>query len=385
MILYEFEGKQILSQNGINVPKSQLISSSSEKIKISTPFFIKAQVLSGKRKVAGGIVEARTEVEATKIVSDLLGTTINKEKVDNLLIEEKIEFDKEYYLSVTYDTTTRGPILSFATAGGTGIEERKVESFKVDPILYIIDLPEKHSIPGAILKILPTFLQIFFSMDLLLLEINPLVTNKNGDVMALDAKVKTDDNASERHKDWAFPARSIPGYKATDREIAAKKIDEGDYRGTAGSAYFDLPGDIAVLASGGGGSLTAMDALLKAGGKPANYTEYSGNPPKEKVEKLAKIVLSKEGLHGLWVVGAVANFTNIYETLSGLMEALRTIKPKITFPIVIRRGGPHDKEAFEMLRKVKDFDLHLYGQEISITESAAIMAKEARKYAATTK
>lgn len=384
MILYEFEGKNLLSKSGINTPKSQLVLSSEEKNVLKYPVIIKTQVLSGKRKIAGGILEVRNESEATETISKLIGSIINKEKVEVLLLEEKVNFDKEYYLSVTYDTVTRSPVLSFADAGGTGIEERGAQHFKVDPILYTVDLPKKHNIPEEIIKIIPTFLNAFFSLDLLLLEVNPLVVDENGKVIALDAKVKTDDSAAARHKDWNFPPRSIPGYKATDNEIAAKKIDEGDYRGTAGSAYFDLPGDIAVLASGGGGSLTAMDALLKAGGKPSNYTEYSGNPPKEKVEKLTKIVLSKEGLHGLWVVGAVANFTDIYQTLSGLLEALRSIKPKIKFPIVIRRGGPHDKKAFEMLRKVKDFDLHLYGQEISITESANIMAKEAKKYAITT-
>jgi succinyl-CoA synthetase beta subunit len=385
MILYEFEGKKILSQNGVNVPKSQIITSTSQKLTLNYPLILKAQVLSGKRKVAGGILEATTKGEATRMISGLLSQIINKEKVETVLVEEKAEFDDEYYLSITYDTKSRGPVLSFSVGGGTGIEDRGAEHFAVDPILFNADLPKNHNVPDEIVKAIPVFVKLFFSLDLLLLEINPLVIGKNGQVIALDAKMKTDDNASPRHKDWDFPPRAIPGYKPTEREILAKKIDEGDYRGTAGSAYFDLPGDIAVLASGGGGSLTAMDALLAAGGKPANYTEYSGNPPKEKVEKLTKIVLSKEGLHGLWVVGAVANFTDIYETLSGLIEALRTIKPKIKLPIVIRRGGPRDKDAFEMLQKVKDFDLHLYGQEISITESAKIMADLAQKYAIATK
>ena len=126
-----------------------------------------------------------------------------------------------------------------------------------------------------------------------------------------------------------------------------------------------------------------MDALIKEGGAPGNYTEYGGNPPKEKVEKLTKIVLSKPGLHGLWIVGAVANFTDIYETLSGFLKALRKVRPKPKFPIVIRRGGPRDAEAFKMLKKVKDFDFHLFGQETSITESAEIMVKEAKRYAST--
>lgn len=192
--------------------------------------------------------------------------------------------------------------------------------------------------------------------------------------------------AKKRHEDWNFSPRSVPGYKPTEGEIAAKKIDQEDYRGTAGSSYFDLDGDIAVLSSGGGVSLTALDSLIASGGKPANFTEYSGNPPKEKVVKLTKIVLNKPNIHGLWVIGTVvANFTDIYETLSGLIEGLRQAQAQLhkqfNFPIVIRRGGPRDKEAFEMLKGVKDFNLILQGPETSIAKSAEIMAKLALDYA----
>lgn len=385
MILFEFEGKELLKKYGINIPASQLVTKASEKIKIKTPLVLKAQVLSGKRKDVGGIVVAKTTKEALEGLKGMLGIKVNNEVVDKILAEEMVEHSGEYYLSISYDTRTRGPILSFSEAGGTGIEGRGVETFAINPINFSFEVKKGVKIPKEILGVIPKLIEAFFFSDLLLLEINPLVIDKKGNVVALDAKVKTDDTAAVKHTDWNYPPRAIPGYKPTEREIAAKKIDEGDYRGTAGSTYFDLPGDIAILASGGGASLTAMDALTAAGGAPANYTEYSGNPPKEKVEKLTKIVLSKPNLHGLWVVGAIANFTDIYQTLSGFLEALRKISPKPKFPIVIRRGGPNDKEAFEMLRKVKDFDLHLYGQEISMTESAKIMADLAKKYAAATK
>ncbi len=384
MILYEFEGKEILSKSGINVPKSQLVSSANDKINLEYPVIIKAQVLSGKRKIAGGILKANDSDEAKEMISGLLSAIINKEKVESILLEEEAEFEEEYYLSVTYDTTVRGPILSFTSTGGTGIEERGSQHFKVDPINKTVDFSEGNNIPEVILKIIPKFLNLFFSFDLLLLEINPLIVDKNGEVIALDAKLKTDDNATTRHKDWNYPPRSIPGHEATEREIEAKKIDEGDYRGTAGSAYFDLHGDIAVLASGGGASLMGMDALILAGGKPANYTEYSSNPSREKVKKLTKIVISKPNIKGLWIAGAIANFTDIYETLSGILEELKETSPKPKYPIVIRRGGPRDKEAFEMLEKEKDFDFHLYGSEISISQSAKIMAELTQKYATTT-
>lgn len=381
MILYEFEGKKILAENDIKVPNSELLESASSKISLKYPFILKAQVLSGKRKVAGGIVEARDDKELKDFLPKMFAKKINNEEVTNVLAEEKISFDKEYYLSVSYSPEFRSPIITFSEQGGTGIEERGAKVIPVDALSHEFDDKE---FPEIIEKSLPQILKSFFDNDCLLLEINPLVIS-DGKLVALDAKINLDDTAAGRHKERVFKTRPIPGHNPTKNEIEAKKIDENDYRGTAGSTYFDLDGDIAILASGGGASLTAMDALVKAGGKPANYTEYSGNPPKEKVEKLTKIVLSKKNLHGLWVVGAIANFTDIYETLSGFIEALRKISPKPDYPIVIRRGGPNDKKAFEMLKKVKDFDLHLYGQEISIAQSAGIMAKLAKEYATTKK
>ena len=383
MILYEFEGKKILSENGIAIPKFQIVESVKDKVKLKPPFILKAQVLSGKRKDAGGIVFVENSKDLKQTLKELFGKVVNKEKAAKVLVEEKVPYAKEFYISICYDTNFRGPVATYSEKGGTGVEERKSVTFPIDILAAKILYPKNLRLPKNLKTFLQRLSEIFLKEDATLVEVNPAVVSKVGKVLALDAKIKLDDLASARRSEWHFSPRAIPGHTLTRREIMAKKIDEGDYRGTAGSTYFDLPGDIAILASGGGASLTAMDALQAAGGKPANYTEYSGNPPKEKVEKLTKIVLSKKGLHGLWVVGAIANFTNIYETLSGFLEALRKVKPKPAYPIVIRRGGPKDKEAFNMLRKVKDFDLHLYGEEISMTESAEIMARLARKYATT--
>lgn len=370
MILYEFEGKKLLQDAGIKIPQSQLVSSPQDQINIPPPLVLKAQVLSGKRKEVGGVAIINQKSNIKNKISDLFQKIINGEKVEKVLVEELVKYNGlEYYVSISYDSDSHGPILTISKAGGTGVEERKVEA-------------SNHDLPK---ELLDKLMNLFLEQDCLLLEINPLVQDKNGEWIALDAKIKLDDTAVGRHPEWNFEPRSVPGHTITHREIEAKKIDEGDYRGTAGSTYFDLPGSIAILASGGGASLTAMDALIKYEGKPANYTEYSGNPPKEKVAKLTQIVLSKPNLHGLFVVGAVANFTDIYETLSGFLEGLRQAQAKLgtklDFPIVIRRGGPRDKEAFAMLRKVKDFDLHLYGEETSITEAAKIMARLAAKRA----
>jgi succinyl-CoA synthetase beta subunit len=130
-----------------------------------------------------------------------------------------------------------------------------------------------------------------------------------------------------------------------------------------------------MILNGGGASIANMDALINVGLKPANYTEYSGNPPREKVYQLAKVVLSKPGLRGLWMAGVVANFTNIKETFLGIIDALDEIKP--AYPIVVRRDGPESKEAFELLRECaarNNLNIKMFTKEVSMSYTATILA-----------
>ncbi len=406
MLLYEFEGKELFKNCGINIPESQLIgvSDRSDEIRVKAPLVLKAQTLSGKRAEGGGIVIIKGEGESVKgEVEKLFGKTVNGEKVEKILVEEMVEIEKEYYLSFSYSTETRGPVLTFG-AGGSGVEGKGTQTFPVDPIniTFPSTIVEQSVMLGEVLNKL---WEVFIKYDCELAEINPLVVAKNpstrlrlrgrsdsrssavrlsspsksrsgqSHIMALDAKVILDDDADFR-RETKFSERNLFGRPPTEREIEARKIDEGDHRGTAGSVYWDLDGDIAVIAAGGGGSIVNMDALLAYGGKPANYTEHSGNPPREKIKKLTKIVLSKPGLKGCWFVGGTANFTDIYETLMGFVEGLRELKPKPKYPIVIRRGGPRDKEAFEALAEIgkkEGFDFRLYGRETPMTSTAKVM------------
>ena len=375
MLLYEFEGKQLFKNCGISVPNSQLISVSDklDEIRIKTPCVLKAQTLSGKRAQSGGIVVVKGEGESVKgEVEKLFGKTINREKVEKVLAEEMIDIESEYYLSFSYSTETRGPILTFGK-GGTGVEEKGAESFPID----ILKGYKGEKVPDELRDTAIKLWEVFTKYDCELVEVNPLVIDKQGKIWALDAKVILDDDADFR-REIKFPERNLFGRPPTNAEIEARKIDQGDHRGTAGSVYWDLDGDIAVIAAGGGGSVVNMDALLNLGGKPANYTEHSGNPPREKIQKLTQIVLSKPGLKGCWFVGGTANFTDIYETLMGFVEGLREINPKPNYPIVIRRGGPSDKEAFEALKeigKTEGFDFHIYGRETPMTSTAKIMVE----------
>lgn len=385
MLLYEFEGKQLFKTCGINVPESQLIESadeldsSSNRLRMTEGGVVsKAQVLSGKRAIAGGIVIVKGKAESVKgKVEELFKKTINGEKVEKVLVEQMVEYKREYYLSFSYSTETRTPVLTFAASGGSGVETKKSSIFPVD----ILKGYHGENVPNPLRESAQNLWEVFTKYDCELAEINPLVIDQQGKVWALDAKVILDDDSSFR-RELKFPERNLFGRPPTQSEVEARKIDQGDHRGTAGSVYWDLDGDIAVLAAGGGGSVVNMDALIAFGGKPANYTEHSGNPPREKLKRLTKIILSKPNLKGFWLVGGTANFTDIYETLMGVVEGLREIRPKVSYPIVIRRGGPRDNEAFEALRQIgqkEGFDFHIFGRETPMTSTAKIMVDLAYK------
>ena len=143
-----------------------------------------------------------------------------------------------------------------------------------------------------------------------------------------------------------------------------------------------MQGDIAILASGGGASLLNIDTLVLNGGRPANYTEYSGNPPASVVKGITKKVLKKKGLKGCWVIGGTANFTDIYETMRGFIEGLAATHPKPRYPFVIRRDGPRQKEGFEMLSQIakkRGYNFYLFDSRTPMSETARIITRLAYK------
>src|SRR3989344_3687784 len=328
MKLFEYQGKELFRKYGIAVPGNE-----------HAPFVVKAQVLSGDRMKAGLIKFAKDLSEVEKFKKEL-----GEKSSGEVLVEENVPHDAEYYLSFSYDTDTRGPVMAYSESGGTDIRNAILTPIDIlDPHFPFENNPE-------LLRVVEKLWRLFISEYALLAEINPLVKDKgkikdNGsEYIALDAKVILDD----------------------------EKVNLSERR------FIEMDGDIAVLASGGGASLLNIDALILAGGKPANYTEYSGNPPRTVVAELTKKVLSKKNIRGCWVVGGTANFTDIYETLSGFVDGLRQIVPKPKYPIVIRRDGPRQKEAVEMLQEVgsnEGFDFHIYGAETSMAETAKIVTK----------
>lgn len=390
MRLYEYEGKQLLTQAGIQIPQ-ELQRASLSEIVIHQPSVVKAQVLFGNRKQANLIHLVENQADFEKI-HPILETALEKsgvgiEKTD-LVVEEQITFHEEVYIALRYDTRTRLPVLLFTAAGGSGIEDRSdTESLQTFPLtdLEKTVLPELH--PKISAEWIQRLITVFFEHDMTLLEINPLVFVGDSPV-ALDAKVELDDTAHFRHPEWEnYPARTLFDREPTEREKKAKQVNSLDHRGVAGAAYFEFPGTVGILASGGGASLLAMDALLTTDLRPANYTEYSGNPTREKVQALSEIVMSQKNLEGLWVIGGHANFTDIYETLMGVMDAVESAyqSKKIGrgFPIVIRRGGPRQEEAFTALRQRAqslELSIDLFDSTFPITDTVAVLEEKVHRY-----
>lgn len=349
MRLREHEGKDLFKKYGIEIPRGIVISDPSHMPNYKGQTYVKVQVLSGDRKRAGGIIAATDSDEAKAAAKKLIGKIILKEKVEKVLVEDAIEHEREYYVSFSFDGAARGPVLALNGRGGSGIE--KAQLAPVDLMWGLPDFFARDALRAAkfpkddwngLIHLIQKLWRLVTVEYALLAEINPLFKTKDNRFVAGDAKIILDDeklNPNKKH-------------------------------------YIEMDGDIAILASGGGASMLNMDALMRAGGRPANYTEYSGNPPADVVRDLTRRVLSKPGLKGCWVVGAAANFTDIYTTLSGFLEGLRTTTPKPTYPIVIRRDGPRRKEAFNMLREVdakEGLDFHLFDSETPMIATAKIM------------
>lgn len=390
MNLYEWEGKKLFALHGIATPRGVVVRRG-EDVRAAyqtlglADVVVKAQVLSGKRGKNNGIKFCSSAEEVESAVQVLFETQIRGQYVASVLIEEKLSIAEEHYLSITYDTNRKQPVLVYSRQGGMDIEdvgeecivkkELKIENLKLPPPAG--GVPPKAGKIDTDIPFAQELWDCFLQEDARVVEINPLVRTTDDRWVAADAKIALDEDAFYRHEAWKnFEPRTMLGRLPTDRETAVKKIDEGEayYRGTAGK-YIEMDGDIAILFSGGGASIANMDALIKTGLKPANYTEYSGNPPREKVYQLAKIVLSKPGLRGLWIAGGVANFTNIADTFQGIVDALDEVKP--AYPIVVRRAGPYEEEGMRLMRECGErngLNMKLFGKETSMSETAQVLA-----------
>lgn len=344
MKLSEYKGKELLRKYEIATPQYELISREAKGVSLVYPFVLKSQVPASDRMAKGGIIVVNEMKDFLPCVQKLFATSIDGVLPEVLLAEEFIAEKSELYVSLSYSTEFRAPVLALNKNGGSGVHDAVTAELPIldelsDPVLRDALLRSDIQETPEVRAVIRSLWKLFREEGVLIAEINPLFVLPDGRALAGDAKVVTDD--------VLFDINERP--------------------------FITLGGDIAVIASGGGASMLNIDMLMRAGGKPANYVEYSGNPKGEVVEELTIKVLSQPGLRGAWVIGGTANFTDIYETMSGFVAGLRKVSPKPTYPIMIRRDGPRQEEARAMLMEVaakEGYDMHVYGSELPMAESA---------------
>ena len=363
MNIHEYQGKAIFRSMGVAVPEGRVAYTAEEAVEKakeldSKVYVVKAQIHAGGRGKAGGVKIAKSLSEVETYANELLGKTLvthqtgpEGKEVKRLYIEEGCDIQKEYYVGFVIDRATDRVTLMASEEGGTEIEEVAAETpekiFKeiIDPVVglapyqarriaFNINIP-KESINKAA-KFLVSLYNVFIEKDCSIVEINPLVTTGEGEVLALDAKVNFDDNALFKHKD----IQELRDLEEEDpKEIEASKYD---------LSYIALDGDIGCMVNGAGLAMATMDTINHFGGNPANFLDVGGGATKEKVTEAFKIILGDEQVKGIFVniFGGIMKCDIIAE---GIVAAVKEVE--LTLPLVVRLEGTNVEKGKEILKE----------------------------------
>ncbi|ENN96337.1 succinyl-CoA synthetase subunit beta [Methanocaldococcus villosus KIN24-T80] len=354
MKLYEYEAKNLFRYYNIPVPESFLIykDDNLDLVDIDKEVVLKAQVLVGGRGKAGGILFAKNKKEFIEKAKELFNKEIKGEKVEKILVEEKLKIKKEYYVSITIDRDAKKPVLIFSTEGGVDIEEvakknpEKIIKYHIDVLKPFLPYKIRWILDGkipseelAIANIIYNLYQLFKEKDATLVEINPLVITEDNKIYAADAVVILDDDAHYRQNFEAF------------EESNKEKLP---------FAYVELDGDITVIGNGAGLTLASMDIIKNLGREPACFLDIGGGADTETVKLALKKVLSNKKVKGVFI-NILAGITKCDEVAKGIVEILKE-HPNVKFSV--RMMGTNE----ELGRKILEENNIYY--ETSMEEAA---------------
>lgn len=368
--LHEYQGKTILKGAGFKVPPGEAAGSPDEARaiaqRIAAPVVVKMQAWTTHRAALGGIRFADSPEQAAAAAADLLGMTVGAFTVEKVLVEQKLDIDREFFASIIMDDAGRTPVLLFSLAGGTGIEERAKASGNV--ITHAIDvtigLPDYTArnllrslgISGALQRDLADALVKLVDaarrVEARTAEINPLVLTADGQVIAADCRFTIDDYAVFRHPELGIDIARELDHPPTRLERIAQTVEDADFRGTfyfaqlaTGFGHSDRY--IGFHGAGGGGSMMSMDAITDAGFKLANFTDTSGNPSAAKVYRAAVIICHQPGIVGYFGSGSGVASQEQFHSAYGLAKAFHEMR--LNVPAVIRLGGNSEDRAVQIL------------------------------------
>jgi ATP-citrate lyase beta-subunit len=385
----EGPGMALFRKWGMAVPNHVVLTSADQFDPLSqvnawmrnSKLVVKAHEAIGSRMKLGLVKVDLDLAGAKKAVTEMLGKNVGAGlTVSQVIVSEMVAHSAEYYIAVK--STREGADLMVASVGGIEIESQwdKVQHVTVEvgesASASAIEAAAKKAgfskdlVPKVTEFALKLF-QCFDQEDAQYLEINPLVLNAAGDLVALDAVTLLDGDAKFRHPDWNFTFASEFGRPYTSDE---RQIMEIDSRVKGSVKFIEIPGgDTALLPAGGGASVFYSDAVVARGGTLANYAEYSGDPPDWAVEALTDKVCSLPGIKRIIVGGAIANFTDVKKTFTGIIAGFRRAKAdgKLNnVKIFVRRGGPKEAEGLAAMRALADegFDIQVYDRHTPLTD-----------------
>ncbi|WP_456465075.1 ADP-forming succinate--CoA ligase subunit beta [Desulfurobacterium sp.] len=363
MKIHEYQAKEIFQKYGLPIPRG-IVAHSAQEAKqaaeeLGTPVVVvKAQVHAGGRGKAGGVKLAKSPEEAAEIAAQMIGNRLKTYQnpeglpINVVLIEAGVNIDKEFYVGMTLDREVSRPVLMVSAAGGMEIEEiaktnpELIIKEHVDPvtglmpfqarkIAFKIGLTDRKLI-SQFVKLAMTLGKMYFDFDASLIEINPLVLTKEGDLICLDAKIDFDDNALFRHKDILEMEDTT---QIDPLELEAKKWNLN---------YVKLDGNIGCMVNGAGLAMATMDTIKFYGGEPANFLDVGGGATVERVAAAFKLLLSDENVKSIFVniFGGIVRCDRI---AGGIVEAAKQVQ--LDRPLIVRLEGTNVELGRKMLEE----------------------------------
>ncbi|MCI4334639.1 MAG: ADP-forming succinate--CoA ligase subunit beta [Thermoplasmata archaeon] len=371
--LAEWRGKEIFRRYGIALPRGRVVRSPEEALSLTEsgdiplPCVVKAQVLAGGRGKGGAVRFASSPAEAAEAARGILGMEFHGETVKELLLEEKLPIARELYLSLTLDRSARLPLLIASAHGGVEIEsvaESDLLRLPIHPFAGLSSYEKRRvlrtlGLSGSTAKsvdgMLDRLWRAFQHEDAELIEVNPLAVVGEG-VVALDAKVIIEDDATFRHPEYA----DIRDDRTPLEEVAREK----------GIAFVQLDGDIGVIANGAGLTMATLDVLQQFGGRPGVFLDLGGTDDPAKVtEAFLLMARAKPSAVFLNIFGGVTRCDTVAR---GLAAAIAQVPPAERFPLVARIRGNNEEEGIAILREAGITSLH----ELQESAQAAVAASK---------
>ena len=353
--LFEYEAKEIARQYGLPVPTGFVASTPAEAkeayLKLGRPSMIKAQVLVAGRGKAGAIKPASSPEEAERVAQTILSMTVKGEKVTKILVEEQLASRYERYVSIVVDRGSKCYTILCSTEGGVDIEEvarlhpERINRYRVDSLLGLREFEGRTVAKelgysgeqmAQVARIVSKLYQIMLQCDGELIESNPLIETKTGEIVAADLRILIDDNSLFRQKKFLERSKMLEP-DMTELEVKARE---------KGLAFVELEGNVGIIGNGAGLVMATLDMIIDYKGKPANFCDVGGGASEDRISAALEIVLANPKVKVLLIniMGGITRCDDVARAILNIQK-----KMGITIPMVIRLVGTNEKEGQKIL------------------------------------